>query len=178
MPIDWTTFENNLTSFFEEHRAEDEDDAAQFISDEYEVAIMQGQDADWGTQYLSGQIDLFRQQLALGFNSAKPMTTSNPTLLYQFVNAGILAFWPTVQFALTTTPALLAATVATLTTNSITAPGTLIPFTVQPNENARELANTLATSLQQHASTVVGQVIGVTSTAPPLPFTAPWTGVV
>ncbi len=178
MPIDWVTFENNLTLFFEERRAENEADAAQFVSDEYLAAITQGQDAAWGTQYLSGTIDLFRQQLEIGFTTAKPMTTSDPTLLYQFVNAGILAFWPTVTFALTITPALLASTVATLTTNLVTAPGTLPPFTVQPNEDAHELANTLATSLQQHASTVVGQVVGVTSTAPPVPFTAPWTGVV
>ena len=139
---------------------------------------MQGQDAIFGTQYTTGQIDLFRQQLEAGFLSAKPMTTPDPTLLYQFVNAGILAFWPTVQFSLATTPALAAATVATLTTNLVTSPGVLSPFVVPNTDNANDLAKTLATALQTHASTVVGQVVGVTANTPTAPITLPWTGVV
>ena len=177
MPIDWTTFENNLTSFFGDHRAVDEADAAKFIADEYLIAITAGQDAVWGTQYLNGTIDLFKDTLETGFLAGTGMQAEDPTFLYTHVNNAVLAFWPTVTFALLTTPALLAATVATLTTNLVTSPGTMAPFVVPNSDNANDFAKTLSTALQQHASTVVGQVIGVTSTVPPAPFTAPWTGV-
>lgn len=176
MAIDWETFQNNLIDFFEKHNAKDENDAATFISDEYQNAISQGVDAVWGTQYLSGEIDLFKEQLKLGFNSAKKSRVPDPTFLYQFVNAGLLAFWSTVQFSLGVTPVLASATVASLTTNLITSPGILPPFVLQNTENASDLAQVLRKSFQQHASTIVGQTVGVTTV--PAVFTAPWTGVI
>jgi len=168
--INWNTFGNNLQMYFDNFVAQKEDDAADFLATQYEIAVLMGVDMMYGNMVTSYNSPGLKSALKTLFKQLKNLTMGEmvPTLMGTGISNGLIQFWSGASLALLVPPPGTVGVVS----NMVTSPGTPIPILSMRKggtQNKSEFINNLIKFFRQHLSTLSG----ITTALVPTPSGAP-----
>lgn len=171
MAINFNSMKRNLVEYFREYRAKSERDAANFITNEYESAILTGGDMSYKNPILSYNKSILRSSIQNAFEISK--TSNNNRVLSQMISQGLIGFWTGAKLILGTPPPGSISIVS----NIVTVFGTPQSLIVNNTKSFNEFANSLITIIQLHLKTISGVTTAlVPTTAAPVPTPFPWFG--
>jgi hypothetical protein len=178
MPIDWTTWKNDVKSFFDSKSAVTEDFAAQYIALQYTNAVLQGGDSIAGNVVIvqPAMTRALKDEILGAFEDAKNLTEINlvPLLFGSKISKGLINFWKGAQLGVLIPPP---GSILIVPPNQVAVPGVVMPRLEVGHE--MDFTEILAAFFQQHLQKLSGTTIALIPAAPsPIPTPFPWTGYV
>ena len=168
--IDWNEFKNNLKKYFENYTARDEGDAAKYIADQYELAVLNGEDILWKNSIVTYQKKLLEKTIETAFKLAKK--TNNNNMFSNFFSNGIIMYWTGAQLNLIKFPLGTTGIIS----NNVINPGTPQVLLVKSTNSVNEFIDNLINFFKLHLLTVGGITIAIVPGTPPVPTPFPWQG--
>jgi len=177
MPIDWTTFKQTTKNYFVSYTAKTEQQAANFIADQYEIAILTGGDLTYNNVVLTYTKPTLSAAIGNAFTQANNPAMNEsvvPNFFGTTISQGLIGFWSGATLAPVIPPPGSTAVV----TNVVSVPGTPVPrLEVSATENEDEFIDNLIDFFTQHLQSLSGVTTAlVTTPSGPVPTPFPWVG--
>jgi hypothetical protein len=176
MPIDWTVFKNATKSYFRSMVAQNEQEAADFITDQYEIAVLTGGDLSYGNVVTTYNKPVLSSAIGQAFIQGATLVNEGlaPSIFGSTISQGLIGFWNGAILAPAIPPP---GSTAVVPPNSVTVPGVAIPtLNVSATESEDEFIDNLVDFFTQHLNTLQGITTAIVPTVPPAPAPFPWTG--
>lgn len=176
MPIGWTTFKNNVGTYFRSMVAQNEQDAANFVAIQYTTAVLSGGDSIYGNSVIVNPS--MKQTLATAIGNAflQGATTINegivPSIFGSIISQGLIGYWSGAQLS----PLIPPPGSTLVVSNVVSFPGSIIPsLSVSATENENEFIDNLVNFFIQHLQGISGITTALVSTpSGPVPTPFPW----
>jgi len=177
MPIDWNIFKNTVKIYFTSYTAQNEQQAADFITTQYVAAVLTGGDLLYGNVVTTYNQQSLSSAIGSAFTQGNNPAMNEsvvPTLFGTTISQGLVGFWTGAVLA----PLIPPPGSTVVVTNLVSVPGVPIPtLPVSATENADEFINNLVDFFTQHLQTLQGITTAlVTTPTGPVPTPFPWAG--
>lgn len=173
--INWTIFKQTTKSYFKSMVAQNEQEAANFITDQYEIAVLTGGDLLCGNVVTTYNKPVLSSAIGNAFIQGATLVNEGlaPSIFGTTISQGVIGFWTGAQLALLIPPPGSTAVV----TNLVTVPGVAIPILrVSATESEDEFINNLVDFFITHLQSLQGNTIAIVPGTPPVPIPFPWVG--
>lgn len=171
MPINFTTFEQQLTNYFSSRAAQSEADTAKTLTTLYAGNILQGSDLLYNNPISSYNKEILQKSLENAFNIARTSGTTShfPSMISQ----GLIGFWTGATLANLVPPPGSIAVISNFVNN----PGTPQSFQMINATDASIISRNLIIIFKLHLGTVGGITTATVPTpSGPVPTPFPWQG--
>ena len=172
MAIDWTIFKENLKNYLDNYIAKSEDDIAKYISDLYEISILNGNE-QYGNKPMSYNKKLLENALKLAFNLIK--LTNDKTKFSSIVSSGLIQFWS----GATLSHAVPPPGSVSIISNSVSTPGSTVSMMLNNSTTSDIFIDSFVNLCQIHLASITGMVVALVPqpSGTPVPTPFPWVGI-
>lgn len=170
--INWSTFKDNLKSYFSSYIATDSSTAAEYIALQYDLAMKQGGDIPYGNFVVNGNRDLMTTLLKSAFNTGYGVKSGTYNSL-DAISKALVGYWVGATLSFAIPPPGSIGIVQNTVLNTGNATGIVTP----PTNEFDTWINMFITMARLHLLSISGTTIAIVSTpAGPVPTPFPWQG--